>query len=69
MGNNEDHAHQWQKITRPLESELEDELEKEVSPAWWARRYLDLADLLINRVQRRVERDRSRISKLYRDAA
>lgn len=42
----------WQKIVGPAKDELENETRQ---PAW-IRRYLDLADLMMQRVQRRWER-------------
>jgi hypothetical protein len=52
----ETHEHQsnpWQKIVGPAKK---DDLENETGQPAWIRKYLDLADLLISRVQRRLER-------------
>jgi hypothetical protein len=65
MQNYERQTHQWQKIVRPPDGELEDEVEKGGGSPQWVRKYLDLADLLIKRVQDRVQRGRVR----QRDAA
>jgi hypothetical protein len=52
MGNEEHQASQWQKIVQPQQ----DALEKESGRAGSIRKYLDLADLLIQRVQQEIER-------------
>jgi hypothetical protein len=50
--NKEHHANPWQKIVSPVN----DELDEETGHPAWIRKYLDLADLLIKRVQSRLER-------------
>jgi hypothetical protein len=50
---NEHQSNPWQKIVGPAKK---DELENEAGHPAWIRKYLDLADLLISRVQRRLER-------------
>jgi hypothetical protein len=69
MENREHQASQWQKIIRPPKDKWEDEVQSEGNPPGWIRKYLDLADLLIRRAQRRVERSRLRSGGNYRDAA
>jgi len=68
MENHEHQASQWQKIIRPPDGPLEDAVESEGIPPGWARKYLDLADLLIKRVQARLERSQLR-RRRHRDAA
>jgi hypothetical protein len=65
MGNEEHRASRWQKVIRPPTDEMEPESER---PAF-IRKYLDLADLLIKRVQRRVERSRLKSKQTRRNAA
>lgn len=55
----------WQKIVGPAK----DELENETGHPAWIRKYLDLADLLIQRVQRRLERSPVRRGRPRRDVA
>jgi len=55
MGESEYQAKRWQKVIHPPEDELERE-ERESDRPGWIRKYLELADLLIQRVQFRVER-------------
>ena len=50
---NEHQSNPWQKIVGPAKK---DELENETGHPAWIRKYLDLADLLMSRVQRRLER-------------
>jgi hypothetical protein len=64
MGNKEHQASHWQKIVRPAESGPNGG-----EPPGWIRRYLDLADLLIRRVQRRMERTKVSNPPTRRDAA
>ena len=61
----EQHPHAWQKIVNPLN----DELEQETGHPGWIRKYLDLADLLIKRAQRRWERTAVRRKQDERNAA
>ncbi len=65
MGNEEHQASQWQKVTRPPSDGLEADSDR---PAW-IRKYLDLADLLIKRVQDRVARNRLKAGQGRRKAA
>lgn len=65
MGKKEHQARPWQKIVTPAE----DEIQSGNEPAGWVRRYLDLADLLMRRVQRRIERRTLRDGARRRDAA
>lgn len=62
---NEHQFNPWQKIVGPAK----DELENEMGDPAWIRKYLDLADLLIQRVQRRLERSPVRRVRPRRDAA
>jgi hypothetical protein len=64
-GSEEHPASRWQKVIRPPTEEMEPESER---PAF-IRRYLDLADLLIKRVQNRVERSRLKTRSSRRKAA
>jgi len=50
--NSEHLSNPWQKIVAPAK----DELENETGHPAWIRKYLDLADLMMARVQRRWER-------------
>ena len=52
MGERECQAKRWQKVIHPPE----DELERESERPGWIRKYLELADLLIQRVEHRVVR-------------
>lgn len=63
---NEHQSNPWQKIVGPAKK---DELENETGHPAWIRKYLDLADLLISRVQRRWERTAVRRGRARRDAA
>lgn len=65
MGNQEHQAKPWQKIVSPPENETQNASE----PAGWIGRYLDLADVLIRRVQRRIERTHFQRGPRNRDAA
>jgi len=65
MGNEEHPASRWQKVIRPPTDEIESESDH---PAF-IRKYLDLADLLIKRVQNRVERSRLNSRQTRRKAA
>lgn len=65
MGNGEHQTKPWQKIVSPPENEIQNGSE----PAGWVGRYLDLADVLIRRVQRRLERPNFRSKSRHRDAA
>jgi hypothetical protein len=66
MGNQKEHpAKPWQKIVRPAENELPNGSE----PPAWISRYLELADVMIRRVQRRMERTQLRKGPRHRDAA
>jgi len=58
----------WQKIISPPETPDENEVEKETGHPAWIRKYLDLADLMIGRVQRRIHRTSLR-RRNQRDAA
>lgn len=48
--NSEHQSNPWQKIVGPAK----DELEGETGHPAWIRKYLDLADVLMTRVQRRL---------------
>ena len=61
----EHQAHPWQKIITPPEEEVDIESGYRA----WTRKYLDLADLLMRRVQRRWQRTSLRRRGNYRDAA
>lgn len=61
----EHQSNPWQKIVGPAK----DELENETGHPAWIRRYLDLADLLIQRVQRRLECTPVRRVRPRRDVA
>lgn len=66
MGERKEHpAKPWQKIVRPAENELPTGSE----PPAWIRRYLDLADVFLRRVQRRMERTQVKHGRRHRDAA
>ena len=55
----------WQKIVSPAN----DELATEPGYPAWIHKYLDLADLLIKRVQAKLERNTLRRGRRHRDAA
>lgn len=55
--NSEHQSNPWQKIVGPAKK---DELDNETGHTAWIRKYLDLADLLISRAQRRWERTAAR---------
>jgi len=63
--NSEHLSNPWQKIVGPAKDEPENETEH----AAWVRKYLDLADLLITRVQRRLESTPLRRGRARRHAA
>jgi len=65
MGYNQYQAKRWQKVIHPPE----DELERESDRPGWIRKYLELADLLIQRVQRRAELGHYKKSENRRHAA
>lgn len=65
MGSKQRQARPWQKIVSPPENEVQNGSE----PTGLVRRYLDLADVLIRRVQRRMERTQFRNGTRHRDAA
>lgn len=62
---NEHQSNPWQKIVGPAR----DELDNEGGQPAWIRKYLDLADLLISRVQHRLERSALHRRRRHRDAA
>ena len=65
MGNKEHQASPWQKIIRMPD----DEVENDGGLSAWIRRYLDLADLLLQRVQHRTEHNPYRHHDGQRGAA
>ena len=65
-GENKEHqSTPWQKIISPANEEYGTE------PGYpaWIHKYLDLADLLIKRVQSKLERNALRRGRKHRDAA
>ena len=55
----------WQKIVRPGD----DEVATEKGYVAWVHKYLDLADLMMKRVQTRLERNAAYRGRRHRDAA
>jgi hypothetical protein len=65
-GENQEHqSNPWQKIVSPPD----DDFEKETGHPAWIRKYLDLADLMMRRVQQRLEQTPFRRRPRHRDAA
>ena len=57
----------WQKIVSPPDGEVD--VDKETGDPAWIHKYLDLADLLMRRVQAKWERAPFRRLRRRRDAA
>ena len=63
--NKERQFNPWQKIVSPAN----DEIVTEPGYPAWIHKYLDLADLLMRRVQAKLERNALRRGRRHRDAA
>ena len=68
MAKNEHQASQWQKIIRPPTDDVEKEEEESERPGW-IRKYLELADVLIQRAHYKIEEARLKNRTNRRKAA